>query len=100
MASYQSWLMMAILVAVSFSGMNCGVVGAARHLMQATTTVPTLPKPAITFPPLPQFPFPTIPSLPKPTLPNIPSFPIPTTIPTTFPFFSPPPSTTTVTTTP
>ncbi|KAL4275084.1 hypothetical protein HN51_057975 [Arachis hypogaea] len=89
MGSYQSWFMMAILVAiVSFSGMKSGV--GARHLMQATS-VPTLPKPITLppFPPLPQLP------LPKPTLPNIPSFPIPTTIPITFPFFSPPPSTTT-----
>ncbi|KAL4349459.1 hypothetical protein HN51_030603 [Arachis hypogaea] len=93
MASYQSWLMMAILVAiVSFSGMKSGV--GARHLMQATSvTLPPFPTQG-NVPPLPQLP------LPKPTMPNIPSFPIPTTIPITFPFFSPPPSTTTTTTTP
>ncbi|XP_020222122.1 verprolin [Cajanus cajan] len=102
MASGKSFITALFLVVV-FSSMSLRVEG--RHLLQVTTQ-PNLPNPTL-LPPLPSNiptlpqanmpPMPTIPSLPTmPTLPslNLPPLPsIPTNIPSLFPFFSPPPST-------
>ncbi|AES63507.1 hypothetical protein MtrunA17_Chr2g0279541 [Medicago truncatula] len=88
MASYNSFIL-AIFIAISFSNMD--ITLAARNLLQTTNpTTPTLPKPTL-LPPLPTIPA----ALPKPTQPSIPQFtlpPLPNTLPTIFPFFSPPPS--------
>ncbi|KAF7843017.1 proline-rich receptor-like protein kinase PERK2 [Senna tora] len=82
-----------LLVVLSLSSMMNMSVG-ARHLLQSSS-LPNFPKPTALLPPLPSIPINNLPPLPSTTFSNskiLEDLGIPKNMIPSFPFFSPPPS--------